>query len=167
MEDHVTPLKAGLKWGLYLALASMVISLVGHYATSSNMVEPSTIETIISILVSVGAVVMAQLYFRRNNENLLTYGEGVSISLFIGIFSGLILAIFFYVFMSYIDPDVIDSFKDAMAVDDTMTEEEREMSEAFSESFASPIVISIATFFGSLLIHIIIGLITSIFLKKD
>jgi len=166
MEEYVTPLKAGLKWGLYLALVSMVVSLVGHYATSSNMVDPSTIETVLSFGISIGAVVMGQLYFKQNNEGLMTYGEGVSISLFIGIFSGLLMAVFFFVFMSYVDPDVINSFKDAMAADDSLSQEDQEMQEAITGAFASPIMIALLTFIGSLLMHLFIGLITSIFIKK-
>lgn len=171
MDEYVTPLKAGLKWAIYLSLLSIALQLVFHYTGFANMADiedpNGTTTTIISLFIAIAATALAQLYFRKNNEDLMTFGEGVSVAFFLGIFSGILMALFMYLFMSFIEPGMADAIKEVALQDDNMSDEERELSGSIITAMTSPIALSFMTFFGSMIQHLIIGLITSLFIKKD
>jgi len=167
MEEIVTPLKAGLKWALYYSLFSIIFSLASHYGGWSNMADPSKVESAISIIAAIGATVLAQLYFRKNNEGLMTFGEGMSVALFLGIFSGLILALFTYGFLSFIDPSAIAEMKEVMLSDESLSDAEREMMSGMSDTLTSPTMLAFFSFIGSIFLHVVMGLVTSAILKKN
>ena len=171
MDEYVTPLKAGLKWAIYLSLISIAMTLAFHYTGFSNMADPEDpngiTATIINLVISIGATVLAQLYYRKHNEGLMTYGEGISVAFFLGIFSGLVMALFMYLFMSYIEPGLSDAIREAALQDESMSDEEREMAGSIIGAMTSPTALAFISFFTIMLTHVIIGLITSIFIKKD
>jgi len=171
MEEHITPLKAGLKWALYLSLISIAMTLAFHFTGFSDMSDPEdpngTITFIIGMVVAIAATALAQLYFRKNNEGLMTFGEGMSVAFFLGIFSGLVMAIFMYLFMTYVIPDMSEVIREAALQDDSMSDEEREMATSVVGAFTSPIVIAIFSFIWSIIQHALIGLLTSLFIKKS
>ena len=72
-----------------------------------------------------------------------------------------------YLFMSFIEPGMADAIKEVALQDDNMSDEERELSGSIITAMTSPIALSFMTFFGSMIQHLIIGLITSLFIKKD
>ena len=171
MEEHITPLKAGLKWALYLSIISIATTLIFHYTGFSDMADPEdpneTTTLIISLVIAIAATALAQLYFRKHNEGLMTFGEGMSVAFFLGIFSGLVMAIFMYFFMTYVVPDMSEAIREAALQDDSMTEEEREIASSMVGAFTSPIVLAIFSFIWSVILHALIGLLTSLFIKKS
>lgn len=169
MEEHVTPLKTGIKYGGYLGLALIVLTLVAHYtgwqdfsdlqSTSSIMVEIAT------HVIGLGITIMGILYYRKNNEGLLTFGEGMSISLFIGLFAGVLGAIFMYIFASYIAPDLGEAVLSTIDTDE-MSEGEAEAVEQVMGFATSPVFLAFSQLIGSIILGLVYGLIGSLILKK-
>ncbi len=169
MEDHITPLKTGIRYGGFLGLAMIVLTLVAHYtgwqdfkdldSTSSIIVE------VVTHILGLGITIMGILYYRSNNEGLLTFGEGISVSLFIGLFAGVIGAIFMYIFASYIAPDIGEAVLSTIDIDE-MSEDEAEAVEQVMGFATSPVFLAFSQLIGSILLGLIYGLIGSLILKK-
>ena len=168
--DHVTPLKAGMKWALYLSLISIALTVIPHYTGFSDITNPEdpnalTI-SIISLVIGLIITALAQLYFRKHNEGLMTFGEGMSVALFLGIFTGIISAIFMYFFLTYIAPDMSETMKDIALQDESMSDAEREAANSIVGAMTSPTAMAFFSFIGTIIQHTIMGILTSIFIKR-
>ena len=168
-DEFVSPLKAGLKYGIYLGLVLIALTIIGHYTGWQDFADPgktsSQILTWSSVLLGFILTFLGVRYYKRSNEDMLTMGEGMSVSLFIGIFSGLLGAIFFFIFASYIAPDMMDAAIQSVDLDE-LSEEEAEVVEATSDIMTSPLILSTFNFIGSLVMALIYGLIASLILKR-
>jgi hypothetical protein len=90
----------------------------------------------------------------------------------IGLYAGLILAVYMFVFTKYIHPGFIQEMLDIsrQAIYDSnanMTDEQMEQALEMSAKFMSPPMMAVWTFVGYLLASAVIGLLASIFLKKE
>lgn len=170
MEDHVTPLKTGIKYGGYLGAIMIVLSLVTHYGELQDMQNPWNTSGIIIMVLTYGLTFLLTFlgikYYKSNNEDLLTLGEGVSVGLFIGLFSGLIGAIFMYIFVAYIDPSIGEQIIDSVDMDEMSADQAEATKEAMGFA-TSPIFLAFSSFIGSIIGGLIWGLIASLFLKKE
>lgn len=170
MEEHITPLKTGIKYGGYLGAATIVTQLISHYGGLQDFSDPmSTTNIVLSVLGYVISFILTFLgikYYRSNNEGLLTFGEGVSVALFIGLFSGIIGAIFMYIYAAYLDPGIAEAMMSGMDLDE-MSSSEAEAAEQAMGFATSPIFLAFSAFIGSIILGLILGVISSAILKKD
>jgi len=170
MEDHITPLKTGLKYGAYLGIASIVLTLVEHYVGWQDLANPTApqnwISSVLSIIIGLVVVYLGIKYYRGHNEGLLTFGEGISVSLFIGLFAGVLIAIFMYIFAAYIDPDLGAEIISNIDTDE-MSENEADAMEQAMGWATSPTFLAFTSFITSIISALIYGLIGSAILKKD
>ena len=169
MEEQITPLKTGIKYGLYLGIFGIVWQLIVHYGGLENFADPMATSNWISGIVSyVGGFILTFLgikYFRENNEGLLTFGEGMSVGLFIGLFAGLIGAIFMFIYASYIVPDFGEAVMKTIDTDE-ISADEAEVMESMMGFATSPIFMAFSALIGSIIGGVIYGLIGSLILKK-
>ncbi len=170
MEEQITPLKTGIKYGGYLGMATIVMQLVVHYGGLTNLTgEMQASDFIVQGLtwiIGFALVYMGIKYFKDNNEGLLTFGEGISVSLFIGLFAGIISAIFMYIYAAYLMPDFGDAIMNNVDMDEMSTQEAEVMEQAMGFA-TSPIFLAFTGFIMKLLGCLIYGLIGSAILKKD
>ncbi len=179
-DTNVTPMKAGLKYGLYLGLAMVVFSLIAHYGGlqdyNSVDIANSFLVTAITYIILAVLFFLGVRYFKNSNEGQLTFGEGMTTAMFIGVISGLISVVFTFIFFSYIAPDVMESVTNAAmeqvnADMSELSEEERQKSQEMMGSvmgiMQSPIVMAMSTFVARLFSAVIFGLISSLILKTD
>jgi len=169
MEEQITPLKTGIKYGLYLGLFGIVWQLVTHYGGLENFEDPMATSNWVSGIVSyVGGFIITFLgikYFRTHNEGLLTLGEGVSVGLFIGLFAGLVFAVFMFIYASYIVPDMGEVILNTIDTDE-VSQDEAEAVQNMMGFATSPIFLAFSSLIGSIIGGLIYGLIGSLFLKK-
>ncbi len=179
---NISPMKAGLKYGAFLGLALSIFELIAHYTGLQNY---SSVEMSSAFLVTaIQWIILALLfflgikYFKDNNEGHLTLGEGMTTSMFIGLVSGIISAIFTFIFLSYIAPEALatmsDTIMDSTAVNadfSDLSEEDRQEAEKMMGGvmgfFTSPGFIAATTIFGRIMSAIIFGLVCSLILKTD
>ncbi len=170
MEEQITPLKTGIKYGLYLGIFGIVWQLISHYGGLENFEDPMATSNWISGIGSyVGGFIITFLgikYFRENNEGLLTFGEGMSVGLFIGLFAGLIGAIFMFIYASYIVPDFGEAVLSNAIDPDEISADEAEAMENMMGFATSPIFMAFSALIGSIIGGVIYGLIGSAILKK-
>ena len=180
MEANVTPMKTGLKYGLYLGLVISIFGLAAHYG---GLQEYDTVELSSTFLVSaINWIILAIMffmgikYFKDNNEGQLTFGEGMTTAMFIALVSGIISVIFTFILYKYLAPDALGSLTDA-AMDSTnqdlseLSEEDRKEAEEMMGSilgiFTSPGFMAASAFLNRIFSAIIFGLISSLILKTD
>ena len=168
-DEFVSPLKAGIKYGIYLGLILIALTILGHYTGWQDLGNPNSTSNQVlswfSILVGFVVTYMGIRYYKVNNEDVLNMGEGMSVALFIGIFSGLLGAVFFFIFVSYIAPELSTVAAESIDMDE-LSEEEAEAAEQAVEFMASPMILATINFVGSMILALVYGLIASFILKK-
>lgn len=169
MGENVTPFNTGIKYGGYLGAFTIIFSLLAHYAGWQDLAKPEAGSNITMSLLSIAAnfaiIYLGVKFFRENNEGLLTFGEGVSVSLYIGLFAGIIGALFMYIFVAYIAPEFMDVVANSIDLDE-MSEEEAAAAKGVMGIFLSPTFIAFSSFLGSIIGALIYGCIASLILKR-
>ena len=171
MEQDITPMNTGLKYGIILGLLSIVLSLSMHYgglnnydaAMSTSKMMAGALPLILVFLV----IYVGIKFLRENNDGLLSFGQGLSTAMFIGIFSGILLAIFTYVFFAYMEPDLMSEIMENALEDQDLSDDAMRQAQSFSGMFTSPTFLSISAFISRMFGALIMGLIASAILKKD
>jgi len=182
MEETTTPMKTGLKFGLYLGLAISAFALIAHYAGlqdySSTDITESLFITVVQWVILFALFFLGIKYYKEHNEGHLTLGDGMVTSLFIGLVSGIISVIFTYVFFTFLAPDVLATVSEAAmegaTADMSNSEMSAEEAEAATETVGnvmnfmmSPIFMAGSTFISRIFSAVIFGLIGSFILKTD
>jgi len=156
MESSISPFKAGLKWSLYSSLALCIFSAGAIGSGWFDFVNSGDKEYYIFLgvcfTISLFLLSRALLYFRVRNEGLLTFGEGLSIGIFMAIFTALAVAISTFIVTSLTMPEV------AQTVERTNLDED-----PIRLPVALAFSVSIFTFFGFIGLSFILSLI----FKKD
>ncbi len=157
MENTTTPFKTGLRWSLYSSLAlTIFISgaiLSGWFDFVSSGDRKYYIFLATCFVISIVTLIGALLSFRNKNEGLLTFGEGLSIGIFMGIFTALVIGICIYISSSMMMIDIPPSG------DDTSIDEDVAVRMPVALAFG----VSIMTFLG----FIATSFILSLFLRKE
>lgn len=165
MEGRITPFKIGLKYGGYLGLSFIIVTLIAHYSGWEKLEDlESTLRILVEAVLGLGITMIGIVHFRNENEGLLTFGEGFSVALFTGVFAGVIGAIFLYIFATYIAPDVAEELISSVDMEEFPEMEDDD--DHGSEFSPTPVLRSFARLMSTLLLSVIYGLIGSIILKK-
>lgn len=172
MDQNVSTFSAGMKYGLLGGVISIIVALVVYL---TGMVDYASgqqdyVSQILSYAIMIGAVVLALKYFKENN-GALSIGQGLGTSFFVGLFMGLLSAVWVYVFFNFIDPGLMDVIKDAAKENaisgGQMTEEQYEAAEGMMNTFMAPGMMSVMAVIGTIFMTFIIGLIASLIMKQN
>jgi len=180
MESNVTPMKAGAKYGLYLGLAVSAFTYLSHVLGlqdyASTDISSSFLVTAITWIILFALFFLGIRFFKNSNEGQLSFGEGMTTAMFIGLVSGIISVIFTYLFFTFIAPEVLGTITDAaMESANTdlseLSEEEREKAEEMMGGVmgmvSSPGFMAVSTFISRMFSAGIFGLISALILKND
>ena len=150
-------------------MALIILTLIAHFTGWRDFqnIESTTnlMVDLVGYALGLAFTILGILYFRGHNDGLLTFGEGMSVSLFIGVFSGIIGAIFMYLFAAYIAPDIGEAVMNTIDMDE-MSDDEAEQMEQVMGFATSPIFLAFSQLIGSILLALVYGLIGSLILKK-
>lgn len=108
-----SPISIGIKFGLLVALASIVVDFLLRIVGLSVLVY-SIVAGTAALVVTIVGVILAHKAFKQLNQGVMTYGQGVIITLTMMLISGVISALFNYLYVNYIDPDFVDRLKEEM-----------------------------------------------------
>lgn len=155
-----------LKWGGIMGVVLIIISLL-FYVTGATDVETGKsgwLSTLLTYVVSIGAVVMGIQEYKKLNSNYLSLGEGTIMGILIGLIGGLIMGIYTYVFFAFIDPNLLENIREqTMAGAGDMDPDQEEMMGGIMNSIMSPgamlIMVVIMKFFLGLIVGFIAGLV--------
>ena len=159
--------KFSLNYGLILGGLGVVFALM--LFMSDAHVSQSPVNSIISIVMSIGVIFWGILNFRKANQGLLSVGQAVKLGAGIALVSGIISVIWLLLLTNVLDPEFkaksIEVSLAAAAEQGTLTAEQlqqqKEMSLQYWEAFAYPSIL-----IGSILIGLVIGLVGGLIFKK-
>lgn len=155
-------------FGLLLGVASVIFSLMLYFAELHY--EQSWSVRLIGIALTIVAIVMAALQFRKANGGFLKISEALKLGAGIGLVGGIIALAFYWVLTNVIEPDFMEKATEIARVqafkdNPKLTAEQWEQGMKMQEKIAwlvYPIGIII-----NIVIGLIIGLFTGLVLKKE
>ncbi len=170
MENQVSSSKFMLNYGLILGLIAVLLSVIGYVAgaTEQGAQWPQWIFYLVFavfIFYSINA-------FRTKNGGYMSLGQALKVGVGIAIVSGLIAAIYNYVFLTFIDPEIMENLmlaaEDKMIEDNpSMTDEQVEMAMSWARKFANPVLGGAFLVIFSAIFGFIYSLIAGLIWKRE
>lgn len=107
---QTSPVATGLRYGLFIGIIGVLADFIVRLVRPGVLVF-GIVSTVVSLAVSITGLVLAHRYFRRANGGLMSYGQGLLIAVVGLVVSGLLAALFNYVYVNYIDPEFVATMK--------------------------------------------------------
>jgi hypothetical protein len=188
MEDHtldtprhpnpatVSNNPLALRYGLLWAGASIIITLIGFLTGHDpNMPTTGTGVKVLFGLLSLGVAVWAVVTAIKTDRDVqlggsLTLGRALGLGSKTGLVSGLVSGLFTVLYMTVINRDFADRFKENMMAEyerQGMSEEQMEMAMGIASKMMSPAVIGVSAIFSAIITGLLIGLIAGAIMKRE
>jgi len=108
----------------------------------------------------------------KHRGGVMSYGQSFSSGALISLYTGIISAIYTFVFFKFFAPEQVQILLERVEEDmimkaPEMTDQQLDMALAMTEKFMTPFWMSLTSLFGILIAGIIFSLIVSIFLKRE
>lgn len=164
-----TALPLGIAFGLFSGLLFVLWEAQQPLEVASKK-GGSGIGTFIGWAVALGLVIFAHMQFKKKGDGYMSYGQGLMMAIWMGLLGGILAALIFIIYTGVINPEYLQNVKDfAMeeATKNNDSEEGAEMAEKIMGVMMSPGVLGFFKFLGVFFLHLIFGLIVSIFTKKE
>lgn len=161
--EQPTVMSVGLKYGLILGLASIVVNVI-MFAIGMNPFEGGWKGWIGSVLAIV-VLVLAHKNFKDAGTGFMSYGQGLGIAMVTFLVSIVISGIFSYIYLNIIDPAAFEAVWEKAAADmeaNGQSEEQIEIGLSWGRKLFWVFFIVGGAFMG-----LIVGLIISIFTQKN
>ena len=154
----------GTFYGVLLIISSLVIYLLGFDSSD-------TVVSIISLLVSIAGLFYFMNRYKTEVANgFLSFSQAFRSGLMITLFGGILSSFYNWIFMSFIDPSVIEKAKVAAyerAISSGKTEEMAIKEIEMAEPFMTPIAMTLIGLVYFIVMGVIISLVISAIIKKD
>ncbi len=127
----------------------------------------------ISILILIGGMIWGTLEYRKNYLNgFISFGKSFTSCFLIGLFAGILGAIYMFIFAQYIYPgfsqELLDKAQEQLlAGNPDMPDDQVEMAMKYTKMFMSPVAMAFIGLLYTLIASVVVGLIASIFMKKE
>jgi hypothetical protein len=164
MEEQVTVKKVGIKYGIYLALVSIIYSLILQIA---GLIANQALGYV-GIIFTVIAFVMAHNEFKKANE-FMSYKQGLGISMIIVLVSSVLASIFTYIYVKFVDDSMIELSRAATEeklMERGLSDAQIEQTMEIQSKFMTPEMIFVMGLFIGILFGFIVALIVTAFTKK-
>lgn len=156
---------------LYYALLAGVALILTHLILYVAGIHESTAGQVVSFLIFVAAIVVIQLDFRNKKlGGFITYGKAVKIGFLSILFASVIVAIYMFIYLSYINPgEMTQRLLDAQQeiYNYGLSPEQEAQSLEMQEYIHTPVTYAIFSVVGYAVMGILVALITAIFVKKE
>ena len=166
----VTPVSVGLRYGLLLAVSSLLVDFLVRIVGLSFLTF-SIISSLGVITVAVVWLVLAHVAFKRGNSNRMTFGQGMAISMVMLLISGIVAGLFNYLYVHYIDPDFVERMKAGLTefmvrnnVPDEQIEKSTTRLDEMNVGFGKALFAGLRNGVGG---GLILGAIVSVFTKRN
>jgi len=168
MEEKKQSLgQATFIYGILLAAAVIVFSLILFLID----VDKQSWINYFSYVIMIGAIFYAQKTFRDKILNgFISYGKAFMVGLLTAAFSSIFIAVWTYVFISYINPGMVEEIiqmAEQKMMEQGMTDLQIDQATKMTSFMYSPLWMTFMAVFGNIFAGAIISLITAIFVKKE
>jgi len=160
-ETPVTTRSVGIKYGLISTLVAILFFLVLVFS-GQNAFENKW--GWVRVIISVVFVVLAHKDFKDSGDGFMSYGQGVGIAFWISLVGTVLGTLFTYVYVTLIDPGVMDSFyimQTEQFEAQGMPDSQIETTITWTKKLFWPMGIFVGLLFG-----VLVGVFVSIFTQK-
>lgn len=162
--------KVALSYGLILALLSIVLSVIA-YVLGVHIERPWWV-SVLGIGIMILIIIYGLKTFKKDNGGFLSLGEALKVGLAISLVSAIIVVIYNYIFITFIEPDLVAQTleytrEQMIEQNPDMPEEQMEMALGFTEKMMSPAIMSAIGIIFSLFLGFIISLIGGLVMKQN
>ena len=158
--------KVATKWAVIYAITAIVFILLFQFL---NIAQDSAVRYI-SLIPFIAFMVLAQIEYRTLLGGNLTYGQGFSSGFRYALFGGILLALFMFIYISYINTQFIVQTMEiqrAKMQEKGLSDDQIDKAMAMSSKFMGPVMFSFTTAVSTAIMGAILALITSAIVKKD
>ncbi len=125
----------------------------------------------INFFILVAGIIWFSVKFRNeSNKGMMSYSQGMGIGTLMGLFSGVVFAVYLYIFY-YFSPADIDNIlsliEEELMKNGDLTDDQIEALIQFYHHFMTPLSLAFATVFQYTFMGFLISLVTSLFIKKQ
>lgn len=168
MEKKVSVWQATLNSGIILGLALVIYTLHLYFLDQTFNQKLGYV----SILILIVGLVLGIKSFRDDARGgIMSYGQGVGAGTVIGLYAGIIGAIFTFLLYEVIDPDLTGKLltftEEKLLESGRVPEEMMDQTMEMRKKFMAPWIMSIGEIISYVFFGVVISLIASIFLKKE
>lgn len=167
METNATTVSTtsvGLRYGLLTGLISILLSF-GLFAAH---MENSQLRNV-SFLVLAGGILMAMRHYKESNHGFMSFGEGLGIGAMVSFVVGMLSAIFSYLYMNIIDPEVIgrmmEKTRSDMEARGGLSDEQIDQGMAMAGKFMNGPIMMIWVLLLTVLVGVVFALVIAAFVK--
>ena len=162
-------IKFGGMMGIILVVTSLILYLVGMVDVESG--KSGILGTLLSYVISVGALFLGISAYKKANQNFLSLGDGVKQGMLIGIIGGLIVAIYNVIFFQFIEPDMLENIRETAIAQaeerGQINEDSEDMVGGMMNLFISPAFFFVTTIVMKFFLGLFVGLIAGAIMKNE
>ncbi|PSR54561.1 DUF4199 domain-containing protein [Adhaeribacter arboris] len=172
MENYsttsVSPSKnaIALRYGVIFGIISIVYSLILNI---TDLAFTNQALSWFSFLILIAAIVLAMREFKRQNNNYMSYGQGLGIGTLVTAVSSALGGIFTYIYVKFIDTGFIDKMRE-MQVSELekkgMNDDQIDQAVAMSDKMMTPEMIVVFAILAGLFFGFLLSLIISALIKR-
>lgn len=166
MEEQLTVKGAGLRYGV---IAAIVLIIYGLILQIAGLITNQALAYINYLILAV-IIFLAHKAYKEKGDGFMTFGQGLSIGVIISIISGVVSAIFSYIYLKFVDDSMLAMIREQSyrtMEEKGMSDEQIEQAMGFSEKFMSPEMILVFGIIGMVFFGFIISLIVALITKKN
>jgi len=169
MNIPLVPLihKTGLRYGIVLGAASSVLFLTFAWLK----INSNWMLMLPWFAFAIALTYLAHLYFKENNDGgTMTFGQGVIVSIWMGLASGILTSLVTYVYVRFINTAYIADIVDAMRIEmekKGLSDEQIDTNLNMTKLFRVPEMMLVSGIFSTIFYAFVVGLVVSLITKKD
>jgi len=168
-EKQNSTIASSLTSGIIVGIVLIVFSLLMYFLD----VDPQSKIMWLSYLILAAGLWWAIISYRNKLPGgYLTYGKAFSAGFFTGLFASIILAIFTFIYVQYIDTTLIDKIlanteNKILDTQPNISDEDLDRALSMTRKFTNPLMMSIFSFVGNTILSTLFSLIIAIFAKRE
>lgn len=167
-ENNPKTGKFALNFGLILGAVSVIFAFMLY--TADMHYQGGISIMLISLLLSLAAVILAMVQFKKTNNGFMTFGQALKIGVGVCLIGGIIGIIFNQIMSNVIDPDMMakamEYQKNQLLETTNMTMEQVDAQMEMGKTFSTPTMQIVFGLVFSLVIGFVVSLIPALILKK-
>jgi hypothetical protein len=164
--NQPTVSSVALKYGLLTGLASVVYTLLLFLTDQTTDGAFGWVSYAILII----GIVLAYREFKSMNQGYMAYGQGLGIGTLIGAVTGVLSAVFLYVYVSFVDTAFLEKIRERQIIElerRDLTDEQIEQALAISEQFIGPGMMALIAIIGSLILGFLFSLVIAAIMRNS
>ena len=170
MENQDSSKKIILNYGLLLGLALVILNVVNY--SFGDIYEQSPIVGAIGYALFIGFIVKGIRDYKALNNGFLKIGEAFKIGLGVALIAGIIISLYQYILMTYLEPDFIAKAAEVqerimLETNPDMSDDQLDMALKMSEMISKPTILTALRVISNLIGGLIVALVTGLIMKKE